>query len=1467
MADERLSTSGYTPPGTYIGEATNVGGTNAVADIHVLGIVGRGSRYINVKNQAFKRGYIYSQPVSFSTSSPHSALLPSIASGKTADAIVVDSSGTEIRKDFWKFSDDKRSIVISDQIFNPAESYYISYQSADVEVGDPIATDDIRTIEAVGSQIDQDSYKRNVDFFIDTAVLPPQAALDSEGNVVQQTNPTAEFSDVTKIGTGTGVVSLSNSAIYTHLYSRSYQLEVVSVVGNNVTFEWKSTPISFGNNAAPSTPLVPGLASPSFVIDTTKPQTLTADLEFGVRVDFSAGTYVIGDIYDFVVYGPELLEVDSALGNSNQFASASTVIPSAENLASGSLVVDAEEYALDSNVNVVVEVVDVDAGVVVATVPSGAVDFQDSNPVDGATLTISNGVSGAGLVQKTFEFDSNNVVVAGNTKVALSTIAAVAATGSLTFLGAVTDTPADGDTVQISDGLRTVVFEFDSNNSIVNPGAVRVIIDTTPGSQSAKTAENLVTAINLSALNINAVDASVGNGNVGKVTLTNSVAGTVGNNGIVSSTSFISVIGMTGGENVKPNVSATAANLVAEINDSNPRLGVVAFIDENNAKRVRLVHGAQFVFTANPAPADTITVNVGGVSSTYNFVASAPGTNDILIGVSLAATLANIVAKINSNFVIAVSSQAGGLNTVTIASKIARNVVLTESSTVVTAVVSVIDNSNALSNGNVAIATSGTGFTVSGLAGGVDAQDSPDIVTFAYGISGDIFASGVFSIAEGYNENKEVALFAGSKLKLSKAIASKAEGSITLNAVPANNDTVVINDGVAPVTLTFKTVATLPTDVAIVAGDISSTTTNLLNKVASQALLVTGSKIGSNTVKLVHKRTGASYNNNITFTGTALSVVGFAGGASNYSEGDKFAFSLLAPRKFSTALDNRKVTLTVSTVGIDTQELTDPGQVIFSYSSDTPEGGFGEVVSQSSSKGYFTLPGLIRLTARNTHGAISTAINNKNRFAVGDRFQVEYINNGYVYWTLNKKATESRDSSDVFLDRNGTVTGKAATYYVVLNNKPFSGTIKVLNAGVSFSGWSLVAGTNVLALTVKKASEISDMKISYIHSGSEPALGSNYYMTANYLRPVSFYNNPRVFFKREDALDFVSPITADNDLAIGINIAYDQEIKPKAIAILQVRDSDDDGSFSPADIDTVLSHAAGVTYITELIPLRLSNYLDKFLAFNVQGNDPFAKREHIFGYGAPIGTPIGSELDEGSLIFTARRTLQVYGKSPAHGRRFMVASTRGRKKTTLTDGTVINPVLDGSFFALAVAAKISGQNTNDSTILNTNILGFNDVEVFNEPANLLLGGASLIYFEDLGSNVYQIKEDVTVDDTQPHHHEILAVRTKIDATRIVRRELDKRVIGMVPPTKAAGIDTIKGEIMEILRGLVANGTTAPYQDESGNARPISPDDVTVIRDENDPSLFHFKYVIYTKSAVKRMFGVYSVNENVFTPQV
>lgn len=742
MADRLTPNTDYVAPGVFIGERFSTGSPNVNPETRVATYLGRGSRYIRTKDQTIRRGFIYNDPMAFSTTAPHVSALSPASTGSKTNATLVDSKGTEVRVDLWSFTSNNTAIQISDSTYDPTESYFFSYQSADHTVPDPIPTADIRLIEAVGSQISQDTYKRNTDYFVDCELLAPEAAVNDTGAVIQHTNAVPVFSGITHVGTGTGVLTVSSSSAYNHKYSRSYGFTVLDVVGSVITLSWTATPTSFGNDSLPSVPVARGIVAPTLVFDTSNPQSLTLDVELGIRLDAGIGTYVEGDTYTFGVTGPSLIEGDSAMSNTNQFASASSVVNGENNTGTGSIDVNAEAYTLGSNTNFVLQVTGVDTGVTVASVPFGNVTFT-SNPLDSEGLVIENGAIGANRVIKTFEFTSDNLQsVPGSSLVYLASTSAVAATGSIAFAGTVSQAPVDGDTITMTDGVRTSTFEFDADGVLNNPSAIRVLIDSTVGQQSAKTAANLVTAINASALTISAVDVSAGNSNIGSLTVTHGVAGALGNNTIITSRpAFITVSGFGGGLDAGANTNTTINNFVTAINTAYPRLGIVAERDVNNTNSVNLIHGSRFVFSGNPADTDTATITLGAVSAVFEFVStSTPGVGNVRvdIGATLADTLATFVTAINAHVMNIVGAVAttGGINTVTIASRIYRSLTLSKTSTAITSIVGdIVTSGLGYNNGNKAIVALGSkisNVSFSGMTGGVQSGDAPDLLTIAW---------------------------------------------------------------------------------------------------------------------------------------------------------------------------------------------------------------------------------------------------------------------------------------------------------------------------------------------------------------------------------------------------------------------------------------------------------------------------------------------------------------------------------------------------------------------------------------------------------------------------------------------------------------------------------------------------------------------------------------------------------------
>jgi hypothetical protein len=228
--------------------------------------------------------------------------------------------------------------------------------------------------------------------------------------------------------------------------------------------------------------------------------------------------------------------------------------------------------------------------------------------------------------------------------------------------------------------------------------------------------------------------------------------------------------------------------------------------------------------------------------------------------------------------------------------------------------------------------------------------------------------------------------------------------------------------------------------------------------------------------------------------------------------------------------------------------------------------------------------------------------------------------------------------------------------------------------------------------------------------------------------------------------------------------------------------------------------------------------------------------------------------------------LQVFGNSPAHGTRRIVAPTQATYGITLPDGTAATVTLDGSFVAGALAALNASFGDPGTDLLKKTLSGFATMQTYgdvNTANNKILGGAGIIYFTNQGGGVFRIEEDITVDTFAPDFKLINNMNQKEYVTARVRTDLDVAVTGIVVPSAQAGVTLIKGFLIKELESL-AGTIVARYQDSNQNERPIDPDkDVKVFIDTNDPTLYHFLYSFWTRSPIKRTFGLYACNTNDF----
>jgi hypothetical protein len=200
------------------------------------------------------------------------------------------------------------------------------------------------------------------------------------------------------------------------------------------------------------------------------------------------------------------------------------------------------------------------------------------------------------------------------------------------------------------------------------------------------------------------------------------------------------------------------------------------------------------------------------------------------------------------------------------------------------------------------------------------------------------------------------------------------------------------------------------------------------------------------------------------------------------------------------------------------------------------------------------------------------------------------------------------------------------------------------------------------------------------------------------------------------------------------------------------------------------------------------------------------------------------------------------------------------------NNTTLEIDVDGSFVAGALAAMVAGFAEPAEDLLRKNLYGFTYVETYGDHSdtrNLSLGGANIIWFSDLGSSIYRIEEDITVDPMDTFS-QINNMTQKQWVTRNLRKGLDTSLVGYLPLDSEDALGVIKGGIVESLKAYVAQGKISQYMNSDGIIRDIQFNaDVIVEQDTVNKIIFNFMYVFYLCNVIKWLYGVYVVNTNDF----
>jgi hypothetical protein len=350
-----LTTSQYTEPGVYIGEILNPEASNLSVNARIPAIIAKGSTYAVADNVGIIRAFVYNEQLNFSKTPPFVAPLQHFATGQQQlPNQLFQADGTVLTIAQWQYLKDGNGnyyqVQISDQAYNPLVTYYMDYQSTDVDVRDQIPIAELRQILEVGVQVDQSQYNEYQSFYVPMSFTAPQGDISNVHTV-----PWLDPAVIQHLQPGsTGSVVFDASAQYLHDYDRSYVITCLSASGTTpnrtATFSWSSALESGGNAAQPPVPLNVADTAPTFTINENTPPSLVETIQFGVLVDlaFGAVNFVAGDTFTYVGHGPSLLEIDQRYNNP-QF---STVTSNFVSGNAGNLQIaipDSSNYLLTSN--------------------------------------------------------------------------------------------------------------------------------------------------------------------------------------------------------------------------------------------------------------------------------------------------------------------------------------------------------------------------------------------------------------------------------------------------------------------------------------------------------------------------------------------------------------------------------------------------------------------------------------------------------------------------------------------------------------------------------------------------------------------------------------------------------------------------------------------------------------------------------------------------------------------------------------------------------------------------------------------------------------------------------------------------------------------------------------------------------------------------------------------------------------
>jgi hypothetical protein len=403
--------------------------------------------------------------------------------------------------------------------------------------------------------------------------------------------------------------------------------------------------------------------------------------------------------------------------------------------------------------------------------------------------------------------------------------------------------------------------------------------------------------------------------------------------------------------------------------------------------------------------------------------------------------------------------------------------------------------------------------------------------------------------------------------------------------------------------------------------------------------------------------------------------------------------------------------------------------------------------------------------------------------------------------------------------------------------------------------------------------------VSYGGTGLRPDAGATYYVSYTYARADIEYNLPKQYFSHDAVVADIGAVSPTNPLAIASQIAFTNNAP--SVTIVQVDDRTSHGNPSQAAISKAIAACESKTGITEFVVLDTrSGSMSNLFNFVNSFNGPTIKHPCRAWYG--MGTtgnvgviPVGDASTPGSYVYTATTALKTAADSPGRGRHVLIAPSKADVQLQLASGTTYTKTVDGSYLAVAAAAKYASRTSPSQSMVNATLAGFvnvsddvltNTFPTFVRQERALLSGNGVFVLTGRAGNIIAL-DPVTTErggGKMAEFEEPQASNMKDDVVTAINTTVDGNLVGVVPSDLADFITSIKIYISNVIRAKISAGVIGPYRDSTGRSRDIDTSkDMIVYQSPTDPRVFNFKYYFNLRYPAMRFYGEYSVDNAFF----